>query len=52
LEDKLVLEACQRGLANPRTRPIDLAIDAGPLRFRRMLDKLMEGENTKSVAAE
>jgi vanillate O-demethylase monooxygenase subunit len=52
MEDKAVLEACQRGLANPRVRPIDLAIDAGPLRFRRLLDKLMEREAGTSVAAE
>lgn len=52
MEDKAVLEACQRGLANPRVRPIDLAIDAGPLRFRRLLDKLMEREAGASVAAE
>jgi phenylpropionate dioxygenase-like ring-hydroxylating dioxygenase large terminal subunit len=51
LEDKAVLEACQQGLKNPRVRPLDLAIDAGPLRFRRQLDKLMEREAV-AVAAE
>lgn len=52
MEDKAVLEACHQGLKNPRVRPLDLAIDAGPLRFRRQLDKLMEREASAQVAAE
>jgi phenylpropionate dioxygenase-like ring-hydroxylating dioxygenase large terminal subunit len=51
MEDSIVLSACQSGLANPRTPPIDLAIDAGPLRFRRQLDKHI-AEERRSLAAE
>jgi vanillate O-demethylase monooxygenase subunit len=43
-EDKVVLEAVQRGMQNPRTPNIDLKIDAGPSRFRRRLRQLIEAE--------
>ncbi len=52
LEDKDVLEACHIGLKSARARTVDLAIDAGPLRFRRMLDKQMAAEQGKAAAAE
>jgi len=52
LEDKEILEACQKGLRDPHSRPINLAIDAGPLRFRRILAKLIEQEAGTRVAAE
>lgn len=45
LEDKAVLEACETGLRTARTRPVDLAIDAGPLRFRSLLKRLIERES-------
>jgi vanillate O-demethylase monooxygenase subunit len=51
LEDKAVLEACQKGLAAARTRPVDLAIDAGPLRFRKLLDRLIAREQEEAAAA-
>lgn len=52
LEDKEVLEACHTGLKSSSTRTIDLAIDAGPLRFRRKLEKLIAAEQGVPVAAE
>ncbi|MCW0182941.1 MAG: aromatic ring-hydroxylating dioxygenase subunit alpha [Zavarzinia sp.] len=45
-EDKAILNAVQKGLDSATTRPIDLAIDGGPLRFRRLLDKMIAAENT------
>jgi hypothetical protein len=48
LEDKAVLEACETGLRTSRTRPVDLAIDAGPLRFRKLLERLIAGERAAS----
>lgn len=52
MEDKAVLEACNVGLKTPRVRPLDLAIDAGPLRFRRQIDKLIASEAATRDAAE
>ncbi len=53
LEDKAVLEACEIGLSTATSRTVDLAIDAGPLRFRRLLDKRIEREHgAKAAAAE
>jgi vanillate O-demethylase monooxygenase subunit len=43
-EDKVILNAVQRGLDNKRTPNIDLAIDGGPLRFRRALARLIADE--------
>ncbi len=51
LEDRDVLNACQIGLTNARTPHVDLAIDAGPIRFRRRLDKLI-AEEARALAAE
>lgn len=51
MEDSVVLSACQIGLTNTRTAPIDLAIDAGPLRFRRQLEKRI-AEERRALAAE
>jgi hypothetical protein len=34
----------QIGMANRRTPNIDIAVDAGPLRFRRQLHRLITAE--------
>ncbi|WP_345817521.1 aromatic ring-hydroxylating dioxygenase subunit alpha (plasmid) [Paraburkholderia sp. PREW-6R] len=44
-EDRAVLAAVHRGMRDKRTPNIDLAIDLGPLRFRRALAKMIEEEN-------
>ncbi len=49
-EDKAILEAVHRGIANERTPHIDLKIDAGPLRFRRRLAQLIETESQTGAA--
>ena len=43
-EDRLVLEAVHCGMANKTTPHINLALDAGSLRFRRELQALIERE--------
>lgn len=43
-EDRLILEAVQRGMDNKRTPNIDLALDAAAYRFRRALGKLIDKE--------
>lgn len=43
-EDRAVLEEVQRGMAERRSDPIDLSIDAGPLRFRRQLEAMIAEE--------
>lgn len=48
-EDRLVLSAVHKGMANKRTPNIDLASDSGPLRFRRNLDKLIAQEQPGSL---
>ena len=51
-EDRAILAAVHKGMADKRTPNIDLRIDAGPLRFRRRLAQLIEAEGqTMSVAA-
>jgi len=51
-EDRAILAAVHKGMAEKRTPNIDLRIDAGPLRFRRRLAQLIEAEGqTMSVAA-
>lgn len=51
-EDKLVLEAVQKGMTNKRTPNLDLKIDVGPLRFRKRLAEMIAAENPMAVAAE
>ncbi len=51
-EDRLVLNAVHKGMAEKRTPNLDLKIDVGPLRFRRNLAKLIDAENQLQVAAE
>lgn len=43
-EDRAILQAVHKGLANKRTPNIDLRVDAGPLRFRRMLAQRIAAE--------
>ena len=51
-EDRVVLNAVQRGMANKRTPNLDLKIDVGPLRFRRRLGQLIVAETPQLAAAE
>jgi hypothetical protein len=46
-EDRAVLSAVHKGIANKRTPNLDLKIDVGPLRFRRNLTKLIEAEQAR-----
>ncbi len=51
-EDKTILEAIHRKEKEPRTRrPIRLAIDAAPVRMRRMVENMIEAESTPEHAA-
>lgn len=43
-EDRLILNAVQAGLDNETRPPIDLALDAGALRFRKKLDRAIDAE--------
>jgi vanillate O-demethylase monooxygenase subunit len=43
-EDRVILEAVHRGIANERAPHINLPIDAGPLRFRRRVAEMIEAE--------
>lgn len=47
LEDKAVLERCHQGLKKAAIPPVNLPIDAGPLKFRRQLDKLIAAEGSR-----
>jgi phenylpropionate dioxygenase-like ring-hydroxylating dioxygenase large terminal subunit len=49
-EDRLVLEAVHRGMANKATPHINLALDAGSLRFRRELQALIDREQSSTPA--
>lgn len=51
-EDRVVLTAVHKGMAQKRTPNLDLKIDVGPLRFRRTLARLIEDEQGAKVAAE
>ena len=48
-EDRAVLAAVHKGIANKRTPTLDLRIDAGPLRFRRRLAQMIEAENAPAA---
>ena len=50
-EDRVILQAVQRGMANKTTPNIDLRIDAGPLRFRRRIAQLIDAERAQQPAA-
>lgn len=43
-EDRVVLSAVHAGMKNRQTPNIDLAIDSGPLRFRRGMERLIREE--------
>jgi len=44
-EDKVILEAVHRNEKEPRAwRPIRIAIDAGTVRMRRMVEQMIEAE--------
>jgi phenylpropionate dioxygenase-like ring-hydroxylating dioxygenase large terminal subunit len=47
-EDRRVLEAVHRGMATAATPHINLALDAGSLRFRRDLTALIERDQAPS----
>ena len=51
-EDREVLNAVYKGMQNKTTPNIDLALDAAPFRFRRVLDKLIAAEQKTAAAAE
>jgi vanillate O-demethylase monooxygenase subunit len=44
-EDREILIDVQKGMTDKVTRNVDLAIDAGPLLFRRRLQKLINAES-------
>jgi phenylpropionate dioxygenase-like ring-hydroxylating dioxygenase large terminal subunit len=43
-EDRVILTAVHKGMANRRTPNLDLPLDAGPLRFRRGLQRMIDTE--------
>ena len=43
-EDKDVLEAVHQGMKSPRTPALNLGLDAGAQRFRRMVERAIAGE--------
>ena len=45
LEDKTILEAVQKGMAEMKTPNIDLGLDAGAKLFRLKLQRLIDEEN-------
>ncbi len=49
-EDRAIMQAVHRGMANKRSPNIDLKIDLGPLRFRRRLAQLIAAEQESSLA--
>ncbi len=50
-EDKVILEAIHRNEKQPRAwRPIKLAIDAGAVRMRRMVEDMIEAERTSATS--
>lgn len=51
-EDKVVLEAVHKGMANKATPNIDMALDLGAKTFRRLLDRRIKAEQTEPEAAE
>jgi vanillate O-demethylase monooxygenase subunit len=51
-EDRAVLTAVHKGMANKQTPNLDLKIDVGPIRFRRQLAKMIAAEAEARVAAE
>ena len=50
-EDQAVLQAVQIGMTQRRTPNIDIAVDAGPLRFRRQLSRQIAAERASAAVA-
>ncbi|WP_342620149.1 aromatic ring-hydroxylating dioxygenase subunit alpha [Rhodoferax sp. GW822-FHT02A01] len=51
-EDRVILQAVHKGMAEKTAPNIDLHIDVGPMRFRRKLAQLIDAENARlSLAA-
>ena len=50
-EDRVVLEAVHKGMAEAATPPIALKIDVGPNRFRRRVEQMIEAERKDLAAA-
>jgi vanillate O-demethylase monooxygenase subunit len=50
-EDRAVLAAVHKGMINPRTAPINLPSDAGPIKFRRELAKRIAAESGEDQPA-
>lgn len=46
LEDKVILEAVQKGMDGMKTPNIDLGLDAGAKLFRLKLQRLIDRENS------
>ena len=51
-EDRAILQAVHKGIANERKPHVDLKIDAGPLRYRRTLAKMIEAEQKELATAD
>ena len=50
-EDKVILEAIEINEQSPGAKkPIKLAIDASPIQMRRMIEKKIEAEQSKTNA--
>jgi len=47
-EDKAILEAVQRGMTRRKTPYMNLGLDAGAMRFRAKVDKLIAAESVKA----
>ncbi len=52
LEDRDVLEAVHRGMKDPATPFINLGLDAGAMRFRRLLERRVEAEGAGGSEAQ
>lgn len=50
-EDKIILQASQRGIDSSPTPKINLRTDSGGIRFRRRLDQMIEAESSLTPAA-
>lgn len=48
-EDRVILAAVHAGMKNRQSANIDLAIDAGPLRFRRGMEQLIREEQASAA---
>ena len=46
LEDRDILVEVHKGMANKKTPNFNLGLDAGAIRFRRLLDKLITAEHS------